>query len=500
MSTTTASEQAAPPTYGHWRRPRSAGLLGLGKIGTAAGLGAVVLVLIAAMVSWKAALILLAVFLAAFAPLLLRVGGRTGAQAATARISWWRGRRARQHVYRAGAISAIPGGAHTLPGLLAASQMFTARDAYDREFGLIHIPATGHYTAVLRADADGAALVDASQVDEWVAGWAAWLASLAHEPALEAVSVTVETAPDSGQRLRTEVGTLIDPAAPELARQVLSETAQLYPAGSAQVATRVALTYRAAHGGQRRDPAQMAVEIGSRLPALAESLASAGAGAARPMTPSALAEAVFTAYHPTQGVDVDQAHADGDGTGIDWADAGPSGMHEGWDRLRHDCGLSVSWAMEEAPRGAVLSSVLTSLLSPHPDTPRKRVTLVYRPHDPAAAARIVDADLRDARFLESRRPVAKARDSREVRAALQSTQEEAAGAGVIRFSLLVTATVTDDADYRQATTAVGNLAATARLRLRRLHGAQSAAFSAGLGLGVVLPSHVLVPTTLREEL
>lgn len=488
-----------PPTYGHWRRPRSAGLLGLGTLGTAAGLGAIVLVLIALMVTWKAAVVLAALFAVAFTPLMVRVGGRSGAQAATARLAWWRGRRREQHVYRSGAISAVRGGAHTLPGLLAASEMFTARDAYDREFGMVRIPATEHYTAVLRCDADGAALVDPAQIDDWVAGWSNWLSALAHEPALEGVSVTVETAPDSGERLRTEVEYLIDPAAPELARQVLTETAQYYPAGSASVRTSVAVTYRGNHAGHRRTPSEMAVEIGSRLPALSESLAMTGAGAARPMTPAALSETVFTAYHPTQAVDIDQAR-NGGGSGVDWSDAGPSGMRESWDRLRHDCGVSVTWAMEEAPRGTVLSSVLTGLLSPHRDVPRKRVTLIYRPHEPGAAAKIVDNDLRDARFLESRREMARARDSLEVRAAVQSTQEEAAGAGVVRFGALVTATVTDDDDYRGACTAIGNLGATARLRLRRVYGAQSAAFSAGLGVGVVLSSHVLIPTSLREEL
>jgi hypothetical protein len=41
--------------------------------------------------------------------------------------------------------------------------------------------------------------------------------------------------------------------------------------------------------------------------------------------------------------------------------------------------------MSEAPRGEVLSSVLTSLLSPHRDIDRKRVSLLYRPHSPAVA-------------------------------------------------------------------------------------------------------------------
>lgn len=500
-ATDTAQPQQRQTTYGQWRRPRSAGLLGLGTYGTAAGLVGIILVLFTLMIAWRAALALAGALLVVFAPLMIHVGGHTGAQALTARAAWWRGYRHRQRHYLAGVVSPLPTGRHTLPGLLAASHCYRARDAYDREFGLIHIPTTGHYTAVLRADADGASLVDRDQIDEWVAGWGSWLAGLAHEPGLEAATVTIETAPDSGERLRAEVDRITDPDAPELARRVLAETAQTYPAGSAATSTRVALTYHAARSGGTRSTADMAVDIGTRLPALADALAAAGAGGARPLDAGELADIAYTAYDPTTAVDADRARHEG-GTGLDWQAAGPSAQRESWDRLRHDSGLSVTWAMEEAPRGAVLSSVLTQLLGPHHDVPRKRVTLVYRPHGPGAAAKLVDEDLRDARFLASRRQVARARDDRDVRAALQSTQEEAAGAGLVRFSVLVTATVDgDDPDaYRQACSTVGDLASTARLRLRRCYGAQSAAFAAGLGLGVVLPAHLMIPTELREEL
>ena len=40
---------------------------------------------------------------------------------------------------------------------------------------------------------------------------------------MDAAAVTVETAPDSGYRLRNEVTTNVDPNAPEFARNVLAE-------------------------------------------------------------------------------------------------------------------------------------------------------------------------------------------------------------------------------------------------------------------------------------
>lgn len=505
MSETMIPDQGAalaPPkqrTYGHWQRPQSPGLLGLGTVGTIAALVGVVVVLIATMFNLLIGFVMLLVLSVAFTPLMLKIGGRSGAQHLTAWVSWRRGRRRRQHIFRSGALGS--GGETTLPGLLASARMYAATDAYGQSMGMLHMPATRHYTVVLRCDADGAALVDREQVDSWVAHWGAWLASLSHEPGLDAASVTIETAPDSGERLRAEVDQLIDPAAPALARQVLAETAQSYPAGGAQVSTRVALTYKPGTARSKDEADEMAVEIGTRLPGLADALATTGAGAAFPLSPSTIAEAVRVAYDPASAQTLDQARRQRPGVDhVGWADAGPVAAQEHWDRYQHDSGLSVTWEMAEAPRGAVLANVLGQLLAPHRDVPRKRVTLIYRPHDPGAAARLVDRDVRDANFRATKKRAAAARDDLAVQAARQSAQEEAAGAGVVRFSILVTATVSREADLRQAIAVIDNLSATARIRLRRVYGGQSAAFAAALGIGVILPSHVLVPRELSENL
>ncbi|MGB6162257.1 MAG: SCO6880 family protein [Pseudonocardiaceae bacterium] len=485
-----AERSAAPTvrTYGQWRLPKGAGLLGLGTAGTGILFAGIIAVLIGVLISLRVGLGVAVVVVAVMAPLVVRVGGRTGAQAVAARLAWWFGRRAGQHVYRSGPLSLVPGGTARLPGLLAPSVMLGAQDAYGRDFGLIKVPWSRHYTAVLRCNADGAALVDTAQIDTWVANWGGWLAALAHDPGVAGVSVTIDTAPDSGQRLRGEVTRLIQPGAPALAARVLGEAAASYPAGSAQVSTRVAITWGPTMVAGHREDTDVTVEIGHRLPALAEGLARTGAGAAVPMSAQAIAEMVRVAYDPMCGRDVDAVHEAGD-TGISWDDAGPVAAQEFWACLRHDSGLSVTWAMEEAPRGAVLSGVLTQLLSPHPRLLRKRVTLIYRPHSPGDAARIVDADVRDATFNATKNPRATARATADLRAAEQSAGEEASGSGVVRFALLLTVTVPDSAALAEAEPVVRTLAATARIRLRRAYGGQSAAFAASLGVGVLLPHH-----------
>ena len=90
--------------------------------------------------------------------------------------------------------------------------------------------------------------------------------------------------------------------------------------------------------------------------------------------------------------------------------------------------------------------------------------------------------------------------ARTVRAASATAQEEASGAGLVQFGMLVTATVMDLSKQADARAAIDNLAATARLRLRPVYGSQDSAFAAALPLGLVLPKHIKVPAELREKL
>jgi hypothetical protein len=490
--------EAKERTYGNWRKPTSPGIGQLGMFGTLLLLVGLVLVVIMMLASLYAGVVTAVVVAVALAPLLIRDRhGRNALQSMTARFAWWRGRTKGWHIYRSGPLGIQERGTCRLPGLLAASRLVEAEDSYGRRFGMVILPATGHYSVVFESGADGAALVDSDQVDTWVAHWGQWLASLGFEPGLAAASVTIETAPDLGHRLRSEVSANVSAQGPELARQVLAEIVRTYPVGSAQVSTRVAVTYSAAPrpGAKRRTTGEMAREIGMRLPGLTHGLAMTGAGSSHPMTASQLAEAIRVAYDPDS-----QAALEGmgpDDPEVTWDEAGPTAHQESWDHYVHDSGASITWGMTEAPRGLVMSNVLTGLVAPHPDIARKRVTLVYRPHDAAAAARIVERDRKDARFRLTGPNVA-ARDAVAVAAADQSAREEARGAGVVRFTVLVTATVRRIEDLRTAAATVDVLAPPARLRLRRVYGSQAAAFAASLPLGIVLPEHLQVPGTIRE--
>jgi hypothetical protein len=542
---------SAPRTYGNWRKPASPGLPRLGMLGTAVALGSLVLVMLVQITAGllPATVCLLGVC-AGLTPLVWRNrADRNGWQVLVAKACWRLGRRRRQHLYASSLTAPVSFGSARLPGLLASSRLLEAVTAHGEQFALLHLPSTKHFAVVIRVDPEGSQLVDVETVDEWVACWGGWLARLGHEANLEACSVTIETAPDPGSRLAAEVDAMLASDAPALSRAVLSETAASYPHGSAAVTAYVTLTFsarRVAHteaegvlgtsssagrrggsgggGGSRRAPAvrspqEMAAQIGRRLPLLLHQLRSVGAGTGAAMTAAELAETVRVAYDPAASTLLDRARAQqareqqprglGSHAGrtplVDWQDAGPVAQAEAWDHLRHDSGASITWQMVDVPHGAVQSRVLEQLLEADGHLARKRVTLIYRPHDPASAARVADADVRTAVGRASlRKGEVRAGESLALASARQSASEQASGAGLTRFSMLVTATVLDPdgdpAKLAQAAEVIDQLGPACQLRLRRCFFSQAAAFTAALGVGVVLPKHVAVPEVVRDYL
>ena len=491
-------------TYGNWRQPTSAGIFGLGSVGTVFLMGSLIMIVITVMV----ATLLDAVILAAVLGVVLLAvvtkdsHGKNVLARGGARVAWWSARSRGTNVYRSGPLGRTPWGTYQLPGLAAPIRLSEHLDSYGRPFALLYTPATGSYSVVIGTEPDGAALVDEDQIDAWVSDWGHWLANLGDEPGVEAASVTIETAPDSGTRLHQEVELNIDPDAPRFSLETLREVVRDYPLGSSTVKAYVAITFAAAirPGGKRRKVDEMARELGTRLPGLTGGLSATGAGSAQPLPAQALCEAIRVAYDPAAATLIDRARAAGETVELSWPDVGPAAAEAAWGGYRHDSAYSCTWAMTTAPRGNVQSGVLARLLAPHQDIARKRVTLLYRPIDAARAAAMVEADLRAAEFRVTATNKPAARDTAALRAAQATAQEEASGAGLVQFGMLITATVSDVEKRADARAAIDNLAGTARLRVRPVYGSQDSAFAAALPLGLVLPKHIKVPAEMRNKL
>ncbi len=490
-------------TYGNWRRPATAGLMGLGSLGTGVMLGGLILMVLVIMagglLAGLAVFVALVVVLASFAikdahdtSLLERTTTRI-----THKLAVDRG----ATLYRSGPLGRVPWGTCQLPGLAAALKLSEHQDGYGRRFALVESPTTRTFSVVFAAEPDGASLVDQDQIDVWVADWGQWLANLGDEPGVEAAAVTIETAPDTGHRLSQQVQQSIDPDAPAFARRVLADIVDTYPAGSSTMQAWVTVTFTATDmSGKKRDANTMARDLAARLPGLTGTLTATGAGAVRPVTATELCETVRVAYDHIAAPVVAEAHANAVDTGLSWTDVGPAAHEAGWDTYRHDSGWSVTWQMSSAPRGAIQSGVLARLLAPHRDIDRKRVTLLYRPIDAARAAAMVEADLRAAQFIASSSHKPTARSILATRSAEATAREEASGAGLVNFGMLVTATVADRSRLPEAKAAIDSLGATARLRLRPCYGAQDSAFAAALPLGLVLPKHLSSAAALKDKL
>lgn len=493
-----------PRTYGNWRKPKSAGILGLGQLGTAVLItGLVFVVLVVAVAGFLKGLLTFVALALFLGTILIRdKHDRNLLDRFIVAVGWRSATAKGAHLYRSGPLGHALWGTHQLPGIAASLRLSEHEDSYGRPFALIQAPSTSTYSVVIATEPEGAHLVDQDQVDVWVADWGHWLANLADEPGVVACAVTIETSPDTGHRLRREVRSSMDPGAPAFARSVLSEVVEDYPAGSSVIMAYVTVTFTASSDatGKKRDPDAMGRDLASRIPGITGDLAATGAGAARPLDARELCEVVRVAYNPGMAVVVDEAHAEGEDTDLSWSDVGPAAAEASWDSYRHDDGYSVTWSMTTAPRGSVQSSVLARLLAPHRDIARKRVTLLYRPIDPARAAAIVEADVSSAEFVETTKRRSSARARLATRSAVATAAEEASGAALVNFGMLVTATVLDPSKKTQAKAAVDNLAATGRLRLRPVYGAQAAAFAAALPLGLVLPKHVKVPSAMRDAL
>ena len=157
--------------------------------------------------------------------------------------------------------------------------------------------------------------------------------------------------------------------------------------------------------------------------------------------------------------------------------------------------------MHEARRSKITEHVLTHLLVPHADFARKRFALLYRPHSPEESTRVAERDTNTANFVAQQGKIRPSASAQLVqRAAEQSRQEVAAGAASIRCSLMVTATVRYDGGLAQAISTLESRGRAVPIRLRRVYGAQAAAFAATLPVGFIPWEHTMLSANVREWL
>ncbi|WP_327116484.1 hypothetical protein OHB12_04725 [Nocardia sp. NBC_01730] len=479
--------------YGRWERPRSAGFFGLTWGVSMFGLGLIITVMVGFMItrSLVAAVGLIMVAGLVFMPLAITRNGRTGWEIALLRIQFAAAGARGEHIYRAGRFSRIPGIAK-LPGLLADSRLSEYETAGGKRFAMIHIRRSDHYSVVLRVIPRGKELVDQAQIDSWVEGYGQFLATQSRGGEVVAVTSVLDNVVETRLKQAREVARLVRPDAPAYSKAVMREAAADVGGVGVRIEARIAITYRAIGKGRiRRDEAEQAREIGQRLQGVLSQLARAGLPAT-PLQAWEVLGLVRTRYDLASQRDVEAAGPEITQTHT-WDSVGPLAHQDRWDHYVHDGARSITWEMDAAPRGAVMENVLEELLRPRADVPRKRVAVVYRLHSAAEATTLVDSDFRDAVAAEqTERGIASASARIRVGNTQAAREEQARGAGLTRFGVLVTVTDHLDGDLPGIEASVKGMTAASRLGVRRCYGSQAAAFAAALGIGLILPEHTSI--------
>jgi hypothetical protein len=477
-------------TYGGWRPRRGFGIGRLSEAQTAVT-GACVLVplgvwVLIATFGLPIALLPVAIVVAVVVAIFTLVPHTThGTSLGGALVIWLRGRTARRRGWNEweSGVFTTHARKHELPGVLAPIMPLTTKDGLGNPFGLLWDRRTGRLTASVKAAPVGTVLADQDRTDLWIGSFAQWQASLGYEPTIEWVSITVESAPSSGTELADYVADRLDPTAPPVARELMTEIAESHRGSTADISVRVNLTFQPQRARPTpKDDAERVAEVSRALAGLEGGLPLCGVATLGRATAAEHTHWLRAAYDPQARGELsrlaEQGHL------LAWSDAGPIKARTTEDHYWHDSGWSVSWAMAGLPTQNVTSTILAPLVTP--GRYHRRVTIFYTPFPADQAGDVVSREATGSSFrreLRRRRGIDDtARDRADESRARQAAEEEASGAGVGLWSMYVTTTVGDPRILPDAVADVESRARNAKLRLRRAWGWQHAAFAASLGL------------------
>jgi len=162
-------------------------------------------------------------------------------------------KRRRRNVFRGGALSVAKRSSGKLepPGYLGRLRLVDAQDAWRRPFTMVRHPG-GQLTVVMALAPSGAGLVDQEEINKKVALWGEHIKDVAKETGVVATTLTVESSPDPGSRLRREVLSRRSPSSPDLAQRVMDQVVDGAAGMGIKVSTWLTMTFdpRAMAGGR----------------------------------------------------------------------------------------------------------------------------------------------------------------------------------------------------------------------------------------------------------
>lgn len=484
-------------TYGNWFERKGAGLFGLTTAGTLGGMVGLLVIVLTITLSQNIGIVVIQIlaFLVLEVFFGIKFDGKTLARHRGERRDAKQRARRGESDYVTGVLATLEGeaGGHPLPGILANTEILHGVDGYGTPFDVIHYQHRGLFAVVLRGFPDGTGTNDQDFIDHTVAYYGAWLASLSEDPGLVGATVTIDSAPSTGVALREAVRLARNVAtAPKLATHVTDELADRLRNNSHEAAAFITLVWR---GSSMNDAStgteDVLVEIAKRLPAHRGALAAGGAGDPEMMLEADLVEVARTAYEPATAEAFDVLRERGEAVELGWKDAGPSFGSESRGVFRHDGGASFTVEQRVPPRGIVRSRHLQRLVSPHEAFLRKRVTVFYQPTDIGRGQMIAERTVKAEDFNASQQKGRRTATTGRRRAQAEKLDEEiAAGATLVPFALMATATFTDTPDAeRRAKNTLTTLMTDSRMKVRGTPGLQAAAFHLTLPFGLIPWEH-----------
>lgn len=394
----------------------------------------------------------------------------------------------------------VPDGAFRLPGMAAQTNLTEHQTNFGDKFGLISWPKSHLHTVVVRCTPPGRAGRDSAVVDRLIANYGGFLASLSVE-SVAGASAVIETTPGSGarQRMAAERGRVAD--VPAFSVQALEDSLDDEDEWNPIVRAWFAITFdgRRYAGEKPRSLEEVVDDLSSQLPFMLGDIRSTGAGdTARWMTAQDLTDMARGMFDPAVVAAIESARLSGEGTGLSWNESGPAYHDQGYDWYQHDSALSRSWHMTLPPRGGQVSTFLEPLLKPHPDAQRKRVAILYRPQSPEESKQQAEQMVNSSTFGASQKNRVTSRHETDLQAAKKTEQDEANGAYLQRFGLVVTATAFSDDELERATRAIKGLSTRVNLSLRPAFGSQAVAFAVSMPIGMVTQREMGLPDIVRD--
>lgn len=502
--------------YGNIQTPRYAKTLGLSMASVAVALTGGVLTFILMMVFglpiyWAAIALLVAAGVVWFIET-GRKHGRTRVERAVARHMFRKSKKKGTTRYLSGPASLMPDGSHRAPGLLAPTEMTEGTDHFGRPFAFLWDPMKRTGTVFFTAAAAGRELQDQEVIDNLVSGWGGMLQQAGSLAALLQVAVTVTSVRDSGERLPAAVEDARSRAAgaevSAFARAAVDDIVASVNEGQGRVDARLALTFSGlANQDQGLDPRNLEDlrgEVMVHMPSMIEQLELSGGGTVSYLRAQDVIDTTYVAFNPEAAVAVERARLSGAGTGLTWHEVGPSfASTERSDRYEHGAGFSQTYQVWRAPAGLFRENSLEAIMSPDGISEQKRVTILYRPMTPEQSQKRVEAAVADADY-ESNQKGQRATGAQRANAGrAYRTEDEVSGRGanLIRFAILITVTVMEEASLKRVPSMVRNACQTGvQLSVRDSFANEDAAFAVALGLGIVPARWATISPALRQAL